>query len=230
MLVKIGPYVDYIGPYQIAEKLLFWIPKYDENYDTTIAYDKYVNRLGEMLASTPLDTICQWINSRQHRKIKVKIHDYDTWSMDSTLALIVPPMLKQLKEIKHGSAFVALEDVPEYLRYTDNPEYETSQLAFDFYNAEDCVKIDCDFHTRWDWVLNEMIYAFEMILDDDNWMESYKTQTPMTEEEKKQQSRLDKLLYKDVKVEYDLDAIREVEKRISNGFRLFGTYYRSLWD
>ena len=69
-----------------------------------------------------------------------------------------------------------------------------------------------------------------MILDDDNWMESYKTHTPMTEEEKKEQSRLDKLLHKDVKVEYDWGAIREVEKRISNGFRLFGTYYRSLWD
>jgi len=31
------------------------------------------------------------------RKENVHIHDYDTWNMDHTLALIALPMLKQLK-------------------------------------------------------------------------------------------------------------------------------------
>jgi len=28
----------------------------------------------------------------------------------------------------------------------------------------------------------------------------------------------------------DYDAIEKVEKRIQNGFRLFGKYYQALWD
>ena len=32
------------------------------------------------------------------RKESIHIHDYDTWNMDHTLALIALPMLKQLKE------------------------------------------------------------------------------------------------------------------------------------
>jgi len=34
--------------------------------------------------------------------VQVTIHDYDVWSMDSTLALIIVPMLKRLKELQHG--------------------------------------------------------------------------------------------------------------------------------
>jgi len=34
--------------------------------------------------------------------VQVIIHDYDVWSMDSTLAHIIVPMLKKLKETQHG--------------------------------------------------------------------------------------------------------------------------------
>jgi hypothetical protein len=34
--------------------------------------------------------------------VEVIIHDYDVWSMDSTLAHIIVPMLKKLKETQHG--------------------------------------------------------------------------------------------------------------------------------
>ena len=33
---------------------------------------------------------------------EIVIHSWDTWSMDHTLALIILPMLKQLKATKHG--------------------------------------------------------------------------------------------------------------------------------
>ena len=36
------------------------------------------------------------------QKVKVKIEEWDTWNMDTTLAYIVLPMLKQLKATKHG--------------------------------------------------------------------------------------------------------------------------------
>ena len=34
--------------------------------------------------------------------IQVTIHDYDVWSMDCTLAHIIVPMLKKLKDVTHG--------------------------------------------------------------------------------------------------------------------------------
>jgi hypothetical protein len=120
MKIDIGPYKNWVGPYQIAEKILFWIPKYDEKncFEYTKAYDKYVHPFGEWLAEDKngndswLTKFCQWIESKRKRKMKIRIDHYDTWSMDSTLATIILPMLKQLKATKHGSGYVELEDVP----------------------------------------------------------------------------------------------------------------------
>jgi len=52
---------------------------------------------------------------RRVQKIKIHIDRWDTWSMDHTLAYIVLPMLKQLKERKHGAPYVDLKDVPKEL-------------------------------------------------------------------------------------------------------------------
>ena len=43
-----------------------------------------------------------WFGYTPKQKTSVKIHNYDTWSMDTTLAHIIVPMLKQLKSTKHG--------------------------------------------------------------------------------------------------------------------------------
>ena len=39
---------------------------------------------------------------RKNRAEKIEIEPFDTWSMDSTLAMIIHPMLVQLKETQHG--------------------------------------------------------------------------------------------------------------------------------
>ena len=169
MKIKIGPYTEYIGPYQIAEKILFWIPKYNKDtFDYTEAYDKYVYGFGERLSKVNwLVNLCNWIESKRKRTIKIKIDRWDTWSMDNTLALIVLPMLKQLRETQHGSQMVDLEDVPEEMRLISHEDYE-DQICFDFYHEPNLQNIQCDVHDRWCWVLNEMIWAFEQIVDDDN--------------------------------------------------------------
>ena len=93
--------------------------------------------------------------SEDDRKVSIRIDPYDTWSMDHTLALIIHPMLIQLKETKHGSPWVDDEDVPEHLRSTaaepKENEWDTDSNLFD----------------RWDWILGEMIWAFERIIKDD---------------------------------------------------------------
>ena len=43
-----------------------------------------------------------WFGYSPKQRTSIKIHNYDTWSMDSTLAPIILPMLVQLKETKHG--------------------------------------------------------------------------------------------------------------------------------
>ena len=39
---------------------------------------------------------------RKNRATRVEIEPYDTWSMDCTLAMIIHPMLVQLKATTHG--------------------------------------------------------------------------------------------------------------------------------
>ena len=130
MKVYIGRYKNWFGPYQLAEKLMFWLDKDDDRvfrFGEFLAHgraglsDKEVRR--KELPETRLYKFLQWIESKRSRNIKIKIDYWDTWSMDHTLALIALPMLKQLKEKKHGSQIVDLEDVPEYLRGTTTEDY-----------------------------------------------------------------------------------------------------------
>jgi len=134
-----------------------------------------------------------WFDERQ-QKIKVRIDPWDTWSMDHTLAPIILPMLIQLKETKHGAPYVYPEDVPSELRPTKKEltAYTTTG------------ETDSKFFDRWDWVLDEMIYAFAC--------KATKDEVFM---------RFDITDQKGMKAE---------QKRISNGFRLFGKYYEALWD
>ena len=215
MRVYIGPYKNWFGPYQLAEKLCFWAKKTEVDVWGHKDYPDYVFKLGEWFAygkwrgideaprttrneetETWLYKLMQWYDNKKSRKVKVRIDPYDTWSMDTTLAIIILPMLKQLKETKHGSPIVDMEDVPEYMRTTDTPDY-SEQLTFDWYNDEsDDQKCKCDIHTRWNWVMDEMIWAFEVLNDSD------KTWAFEAEE----------------------------DKRFNNALRLFGKYYRGLWD
>jgi len=129
---------------------------------------------------------------RRVQKIKIHIDRWDTWSMDHTLAYIVLPMLKQLKETKHGAPYVESADVPKELRMNVHQKVAYKKDG----------TTDENFFKRWDWVLDEMIYAFDCKANkDDVWM------------------RFE-----------DRKEIDKEQKRISNGFRLFGKYYEHLWD
>ena len=137
-----------------------------------------------------------WFDRRTGQKQTIHIDRWDTWSMDHTLAPIILPMLRQLKETKHGAPCVDLEDVPEELRPTNTEEWQK------LYNEGG--ETDDKFFKRWDWVMDEMIYAFDCKANKD-----------------------DVYMRFDIK---DKDAMNAEQERISNGFRLFGKYYDSLWD
>ena len=109
--------------------------------------------------------------------------------MDSTLAYIILPMLRKLVENQPGAPFVDLEDVPEHLRLAEPTDDGADSTWF----------------ARWEYVLNEMIFAFENI--NNNWEDQFYLPNN----------------------ECDWDARKAYDDRIQNGLRLFGKYYRGLW-
>ena len=145
---------------------------------------------------------------RRTQKIKVRIDKSDTWSMDSTLAQVILPMLKQLNASKHGAPNVDMEDVPKNLRAT------TKQLQVYSSNGD----LDPNHFNRWNWILGEMIWAFEQKCRDDWEGAYYKYENDPTA-----QFGL-KLLWE------DKEGRAAHQERMSNGFKLFGKYYENLWD
>lgn len=246
MKVVIGPYKNWFGPYQLAEALCFWVKKQPDKYGT---YNKpeWVHTFGEWLAGYKDDSegnnigkdsrlykFLLWLDKFKKRKVKIRIDKYDTWSMDATLAMIVLPMLKQLKATKHGSAFVDLEDVPPHLRATTTENYD-AQLTFEFYQEHEIKEGECDIHARWDWVLGEMIWAFEQLQPDVDWQSQYSTGEIDWKTKKSEKLYNGEVVYEMVdgpkhtyKVDYE--AVQRHEDRIRNGLRLFGVYFQALWD
>ena len=203
----------WISPYKILEKLIFWR---EIDYDEPLI-DKWSNRL------LPFSKAYQAVMDFIHPKIDyVKIDRYDTWSMDHTLADIILPMLKQLDAEKHGAPHVDDEDVPMELQSWVSPakdEYDTDGHHF----------------ARWDYVLNEMIFAFECKVDD-TWQEKFSSgvsdmkAVPCEWDENGKPKMYQYVEGPNHTYKCDYEGIAEVQKRITNGYRLFGKYYEALWD
>jgi hypothetical protein len=143
------------------------------------------------------------------RQVEITIDAYDTWSMDHTLALIIVPMLKQLKATKQGAPLVDDEYVPEHLRSTLAPAKE---------NEWD---IDDNHFKRWDYVLDEMIWAMEQIVAQDNNDKFYDHSEVDEEADIEVQM---------AQIKCDYEGLQKHHERIANGTKLFGIFFQSLWD
>ena len=195
MKVKIGPYRNDLIPIRRWERNYEWFRSNEYCHDEKDWkwYDKIVYKVLEGLDNLVLP-INLWFCSRP-RKVKIHIDKYDTWDMDHTLGLIILPLLKQMKATKQGSPGVDDIDVPEELRAT------TKENDWD---------IDDNWHKRWEWVLDEMIWAFEQIVDSDNDDAFFDhSKNPMG---------------------YDREGHLAHNERIIRGTTLFGKYYQGLWD
>lgn len=201
MKVYISNYRNHwISPYTIMEKIVFW---------REIDYDEPMIKACNWLL-TPFSLVLQKVLDLIHPKIDyVKIDRWDTWSMDHTLAHIILPMLKQLQYTKHGAPHTDDNDVPEYLRsdmaQPKEHEWDTDSLHF----------------MRWDWIISEMIWAFEQKIADDSDEPFYDWS------QANHKAPWDKDY---VGPKLDLEGLTKHHNRIQNGFRLFGKYYQNLWD
>jgi hypothetical protein len=225
MKVYIGKYRDHwISPYTILEKVFFWK---DWAKEDGPLYPKSVDKISDKLV--PISNGIQWVLDKVHPRVKyVKIDKWDTWNMDSTLAPIILPMLKQLKENKHGSPMVDIEDVPEHMRTTSTEEYD-SQSTFDFYHEYEVEEGWVDIHTRWNWVMDEMIFAFESYTYD--WEEKYRSGVHDIQWEPAEDRNMSRMIRgPNDTYQCDYAGLEKEQNRIDNGLRLFGRYYRGLWD
>lgn len=215
MKVYVSKYrYHWLSPYTILEKVFFWREiDYDE-----VLIEKLSNYIQPF--SIGLQKVLDFI----HPKVDyVKIDKWDTWSMDHTLAMIILPMLKQLKATKHGAPNVDDNDVPEELRSTSAPAKENS------YDVDD------NHFKRWDYVLDEMIWTFEQ-KNDDNWQDQYYSGVAdyIHVESEKVHPTYGKLYTMQPGPNHtqviDWDGMKAHQERMSNGFKLFGKYYEGLWD
>lgn len=214
MKVYINKYrYHWISPYTIMEKVLFWKkwtdPKFDLYDDKN---DKYTNWLVKpcQLLQKVLDTV--------HPKIDyVKIDRWDTWSMYTTVGQIILPMLKQLKETKHGAPFTEDKDVPKRLRSTSAPPKANAWDTDDFHFA------------RWDWILDQMIWSFENIVNDD-WEKQFHTGVHDTVWRKNSDGTSTMAKGPNDTSHFDVKGYQAYQKRINAGLVLFGKYYQNLWD
>jgi len=204
---KSGYRNPWLSPYTIIQKVVFW-----HDWDNSTYDEPWVKTWARRLE--PFCYALMAVRKFVYPQINlVKIDRYDTWSMDHTLADIVLPMLKQLRATKHGAPHTDDEDVPEYLRsYMAQPkenEWDTDSLWF----------------MRWDWILGEMIWAFEQKVTDDadskffDHSECGDETLPWTKDGQYVS-----------KIKYDQEGHADWQARKDNGFRLFGKYYEALWD
>ena len=162
---------------------------------------------------------------RKNRAETVVIDDYDVWNLDHSLALIIVPALKILKEKKQGAPFVNNEDVPEELRALGEELHTYSKTG----------ETDEHYFDRWDYVMDEMIFAFQSKLED--WEEQFtsgKNDVSFVEIPDEKDENGDELYTMEYGPkhtrEYDTEGMKKYSDRINRGFRLFGKYYNGLWD
>jgi hypothetical protein len=155
---------------------------------------------------------CNWVQSVRKRQVYVKLDKFDTWSADHTLALIILPMLKQLKATKHGAPNVDDSDVPSPLRSTAPGAKDKCEHEWD---------TDDNWHYRWDYVLNEMIWAFEQEVNDSDDDQFYDHGEKIPGE-----NIMDSIK----RIKIDEVGLKAHHARKQQGFLLFGKYYQNLWD
>jgi len=213
MKIDIGPYKRHLTTHRIKCDYLELMYGQDW-YDVKESQYTWIDRIVAGFLDS-IDYCLKPLNKfLGNRKVKVKYHNYDTWSLDHTLSLIILPGLKQLKATNHGYASVDNEDLPTA-----------------------CLK-DASGEERWEWVMDEMIWAFEEIANDNRGADAFysgkhdvvwtKVDALGNEDSDGEYRRMDYGLNHTFSI--DTEGQKKYDDRIQRGLILFGKYYRNLWD
>lgn len=196
-----------IGPYPSSFRFHEWKCNYLElmygNDWYKVEPEQYVwlDHLVDSICSALDKYIVDPYHERFKRKVKVKYHDYDTWSLDHTLALIILPGLKQLRDTQHGHPADLSEEGWDEILYKMIFSFE--EIAKDYPGEQ----------------------AFHSGLHDTVWtkVDAFGNEDPSGEF-----YRMDNGPNHTYTV--DFEGRKAYDERIQEGLNLFGKYYRSLWD
>jgi hypothetical protein len=185
----------------------------------------------ETIQSKVVNQVNAWLSSRE--RANIRIDDWDTFSLDHTLALVILPALKKFKETGRGSIWIDDIDVPDDIKSIASKPYDSSIGELDeFYEA------------RSNYIIDAMIYSFEKIVDDSwqNEFYSYENDTiggfdyiavDYDGNKVDEDTYEGKVLYElknDNRMKIDNVGIEAVEDKIDFGLLMFGKYYRGLWQ
>lgn len=224
MKVYIGPYISRWSSRSFERWLIeknHKKPYWEVDDDEMTVFDKATVKFCDIWQIVLDSTINKYFDIKE-RKINVRIDWYDTWSADHTLALIIHPLLLEIQKNKNSSPNVEHEDVPEHLRpHPDRVKMHENGEIEEW-------EIDNTIHERWEWVLGEMIHAFECAKDDAWEMQFH---TGVYEPVWVEKGDLSSLEYGPSHThKFDVEGYRKAFDRQKNGLRLFGKYYHALWD
>jgi len=233
MIVKIGKYIHWYNTHRVEDKYLEWRHKkyaWEINDSDHDWIDRTVMKLLDGWQTVLHYTINQ-IQKRRERKVKVHVDRWDVWNANETLSHVILPVLERLRETKQGAPFVDLEDVPKKLRVEKLTKKQKE-------NGE----VSDNHFKRWDYVLDEMIWSFREIANGMPGEEEFSTGereiiwTPVDEKGNEVSEDYDGVKYYRMDKgpndtsHFDKKGFDKYNERINNGLRLFGKYYRSLWD
>lgn len=154
------------------------------------------------------------------KKCVVEVGYGDEWNADWTIATIVLPLLQKLKEKKQGAPCVDDEDVPEELRSSScapkEHEWDTDE----------------NFFKRWDYALDEMIFAMEEIANDnENEPPYYTKQGETVFGEIDPATGVGEITFEGWETTPEsVAANKSYHERIRKGCILFGKHFNALWS
>lgn len=140
------------------------------------------------------------------RVVDVVVESFDLYNADNTIGLIIHPILVAYKDKCTSVFYVDDEDVPD--------ELKTGGTDSDFKDFDAGKR-------KQDWVIDEMIYAFECLGPNSDWEGKYYNF----------KDGYDTAPFEKMHLFYEVDeeGLEAAEKRLNNGLRLFGRYCRGLW-
>lgn len=207
------------------KKPISWFGSYDFAKLLTKNEDRQ-DKIANSIPETPFNKLHkfrQWLN-----RDKIRIDKWDTWSMDYTLAPIIIPLLKQLKESKHGIPIDFVHQLDkQFWSGVEQEQLELFPETIDVYENESV--------RQWNMCLDHMIWSFEQLVRDGEgdayWEPYWVDMKPEEIADEMKNSTIPEMfggekVYKKIHNEmYEL-----YNNQVQEGFELFGKHFRSLWD
>lgn len=194
----------YIGPFRPANPLRHLEASYEKRRGFDVLsdegeytwYDKIVYGV-----FNKIDAAHRYITKGFTRKVKITVDDYDTWSADHTLAMIIVPILQNMRDNPYSIMNVAPEDA-------DNLPYEEATKR----------------------VYDKMIWAFQQIIEpeDSQFFPNSDNQKLEKVEGQSYYELVPKDPSKP-KASFDREGYEAYNQQIQEGLNLFAKYYRGLW-